>query len=152
MGVGIFHIGDGELNGYGKLIMADGFFMCPTLPILREISNLILEEWLFAAAKSTDLMPITLTLDKLGVELTVCIPPSNRLLAKNDDIFNHEVLGVCASQALLHIFACIFVAAKCQDCCKKFSMWLDETLPLQVAGKPHWGPYQITWTMHAWKS
>ena len=63
MRVGIFHTRDGELNGYGKLIMEDRLFMCQTLPILGEISNLILEELLFATAKSTDLVPITLASD-----------------------------------------------------------------------------------------
>ena len=41
MGVDIRHIGDGDLNGDGKLIMAYGLSIYPTMSILVEISNLL---------------------------------------------------------------------------------------------------------------
>ena len=41
MGVDILHIGDGDINGYGKLIMAYGLSIYPTMSILEDISNLL---------------------------------------------------------------------------------------------------------------
>ena len=108
MGADILHIGDGDLNEDGKLIMTYGFSIYPTISILGEISNLLTKKWPFATAMWTYLMPITPELEKIITWLIVFIPSPNIVLAKNDDIINSEVLGVWTSQALLNIFPMIF--------------------------------------------
>lgn len=47
MVVDILHIGDGDLNGDGKLKMVDGLSIYPNMSILGEISNLLTEQWPF---------------------------------------------------------------------------------------------------------